>query len=205
MSGCILAAVMGRNPTRETFLACETATIYGETMIKIKTGKYTFRFDMSPLEHLLFLTVGRAMTQIQNFESVVATIVCSLNAHENEEIEDEETALAYYDNILDEFNNKTLGRLIVLIKQKVEGHELHDKLMNVRDGRNFIAHHALRQYPGLDEEQTVGLTQKIEDIIEEIQDVQNLLIAELSAQNVTHISSVYVDLDTGEIMDAEEN
>jgi hypothetical protein len=45
-------------------------------MIKIKTGKYKFGFDMSPLEHLLFLTVGRAMTQIQNFESVVATIVC---------------------------------------------------------------------------------------------------------------------------------
>jgi hypothetical protein len=39
----------------------------GKTAIKIKTGKYTFRFEMSPLEHLLFLTVGRAMTQIQNF------------------------------------------------------------------------------------------------------------------------------------------
>jgi hypothetical protein len=40
----------------------------GKTMIKIKTGKYKFRFEMSPLEHLLFLTVGRDMTQIQNFE-----------------------------------------------------------------------------------------------------------------------------------------
>jgi hypothetical protein len=174
-------------------------------MIKIKTGKYKFGFDMSPLEHLLFLTVGRAMTQIQNFESVVATIVCSLNSYENEEIEDEVAAIGYYDNLLDEFNNKTLGRLIVLIKQKIEGNELHDKLMNVKNGRNFIVHHALRQYPDLDEEQTVSLTQKIEDIIEEIQAVQDLLIAELSAQNVTHISSVYVNWDTGEITDAEDH
>ena len=177
----------------------------GKTMIKINTGKYKFRFEMSPLEHLLFLTVGRAMTQIQNFESVVATIVCSLNSHENEEIEDEEAAMAYYDNLLDEFNNKTLGRLVALIKQKVTGNELHDRLMNVKNGRNFIVHHALRQYPDLDEEQTVSLTQKMEDIIEEIQEVQSLLIAELSAQNVTHISSVYVNLDTGEIMEAEEH
>jgi hypothetical protein len=128
-----------------------------------------------------------------------------LNSYENEEIEDEEAAIAYYDNLLDEFNNKTLGRLIVLIKQKVEGNELHDKLMNVKNGRNFIVHHALRQNPDLDEEQTVSLTQKIEDIVEEIQAVQDLLIAELSAQNVTHISSVYVNWDIGEITDAEDH
>jgi hypothetical protein len=106
-------------------------------VIKIKTGKYKFRFEMFPLEHLLFLTLGRAMTQIQNFESVMATIVCSLNCHENEEIEDEEAAMAYYDNPLDEFNNKTLGRLVTLIKQKVSGNELHDRLMNLKNGRNF--------------------------------------------------------------------
>jgi hypothetical protein len=173
-------------------------------MTRIKTGKYKFGFDMSPLEHLLFLTVGRAMTQIQNFESVVATIVCSMNSHENGEIEDEEITIEYYDNLLDEFSNKTLGTLIALIKQKVEGNELHDKLMNVKDGRNFIVHHALRKYPDLDEEQTVSLTQNIEGVIKEIQDVQNLLIAELSAQNVIHISSVYVNLDTGEMTDAED-
>jgi hypothetical protein len=95
MLGRILAAVRSRNTTREAFIEGEIATIYGETMIKIKTGKYKFRFEMSQLEHLLVLTVGRAMTQIQNFESVVATIVCSLNSHENEEIEDEEAAIAY--------------------------------------------------------------------------------------------------------------
>jgi hypothetical protein len=200
MSGPILAAVRSRNATREAFLEGEIATVYGETMIKIKTGKYTFRFEMSPLEHLLFLTAGRAMTQIQNFESVVAAIVCSLNPCENEEI-----ATAYYDHLLDEFNNKTLGRLVALIKQKVAGNELHDRLMNVKNGRNFIVHHALRQYPGLDEEQTVSLTQRMEEIIEEIQEVQSLLIAELSAQNVTHISSVYINMGTGEIIDAEGN
>jgi hypothetical protein len=64
-----------------------------------------------------------------------------------------------------------LGRFIALIKQKVAGNELYDKLINPKNGRNFIVHHALRQYPGLDEEQTVSLTQKIEDTIEEIQDV----------------------------------
>lgn len=174
-------------------------------MIKIKTGNYELGFDMSPLEHLLFLTVGRAMTQIQNFESVMATILCSLNSHEDEEIDDEEITIEYYDNLLDEFSNKTLGRLIALIKQKVEGNELHDKLMNVKNGRNFIVHHALRQYPDLNEEQTISLTQKIEDIIEEIQDVQNLLIGELSDQNVIDISSVYVNFDTGKIADAEDN
>ena len=77
--------------------------------------------------------------------------------------------------------------------------------MNVKNGRNFIVHHALRQYPDLDEDQTISLAQKMEDIIEEIQEVQSLLIAELSAQNVTPISSVYVNLDTGEIMEADEH
>jgi hypothetical protein len=97
------------------------------------------------------------------------------------------------------------SQLVALIKQKVTGNELHDRLMHVKNGRNFVVHHALRQHPDLDEEQTVSLTQKMEDIIEEIQEVQSLLIAELSAQNVTHISSVYVNLDTGEIMEAEEH
>lgn len=168
-------------------------------MVKIKTENYEFDFDMSPLEHLLFVTVGRAMTRIQNFEDIVATILCSLSPQA------ENITLENVDDVMGKLDSKTLGKLIGLMKQKVAGDELHDKLMRAKEGRNFIAHHALRQFPDLNEEETISLVEKIAAIMRDIEEVQDLLIAELSAQNVTHISEVYINLETGEIEGAEDS
>lgn len=164
--------------------------LFKPNIVKIKTKRGTFGFEMSPSEHILFVTVGRAMTRIQNFEVIVATILCSLEASRDQ------LALENIDVTLDEFNSQTLGRLINHMKQKVKGDDLHKKLMSVRDGRNFIAHHSLRTYSELDEEGAIELVEKIESIAAEIDEVQDLLISELSAQNITHISEIYLDEET---------
>jgi hypothetical protein len=166
-------------------------------MVKIKTENHEFGFDISLLEHLLFLIVGRAMTRIQNFEDIVGTILCSLSPQA------ENITLENVDNIMGKLDSKTLGHLVGLMKQKVAGDELHDRLVRAKEGRNFIAHHALRQFSDLNEEETISLVKKIEAIIVDIEDVRDLLIAELSAQNVTHISEVYINLETEEIEDVE--
>jgi hypothetical protein len=169
-------------------------------MIKIKTENHEFGFDMSLLEGLLFLTVGMAMAQIQGFEGLVAAILCTLVPQESEE-----TTFEDFENILDDFGSKTLGCLINLIKDKVYVNELHDKLRIAKVGRNFIVHHALQNTQDLNEDETIRLVKEIEDIMADIEDAQNLLIAELSAQNVTHISEGYINLETGEIEDTKDN
>ncbi len=150
---------------------------------------------MSPEEHLLFLTVGMAIAKAQHFENLVATILFSLSPKAAG------VTLENYDELIQDLDKKTLGQLKNLMKEKVTADELHAKLVSVVEGRNFIAHHSLKNYSDLTEDEAINLMKKIEGIVEEIDEVQNLLIESLSQQNVTHISEIVIDNETGEIRD----
>jgi hypothetical protein len=170
-----------------------------KTVVIIENEKHKFGFDVTPGQHILFITIGMAITRIQNFEGLVAVILCSLETSE------EEITMDNVDDYVAKFDDKTLGYLVRLMKNKVAGEDLHAKLVHVRDRRNYIAHHALRDYSGLNEDQLIERALQIETIIEEIDNVQKLLIRELSAQGITHISSVTIDEETGEIVWDDEN
>lgn len=164
--------------------------------VKIKTNIGKFQYAISSEEHLLLLNVGIAMLRIQHFENLLATVLGSMD----------ETAkkltLENADEVLEKFQKESLGRLNKLIREKVNGKDLHENLGKVRDCRNFIAHHALKNYGSMNAEEMVRLSLQIDSITELIDDVQDFLIKELSAQDVMHISEVYIEFDeNGELKD----
>lgn len=155
--------------------------------VRIKAGKGKFEYGISSEQHLLLLNVGIFMMRIQHFESLLGAIMGSLTV--------ENPTLDNIDEILAENGKKTLGQLTGLMKTKVQGKTLHEQLEALRQHRNFVAHNCLKDYAYLDGMAAVHLALKINEWIDLTESVQNLLISELSAQDVTDISEVSMQIN----------
>src|SRR5574341_695777 len=98
-------------------------------------GNAAIVFDIQDNDHVLFVCLGGALTEIQVFETTLLNHLAIFKNNINKED---------MDSTWDANIDKTLGQLARLFIDVVKDNEIGKLLLEVKDKRNFIVHKILR-------------------------------------------------------------
>lgn len=158
----------------------------------IPLGEQIYGINYSDEDHLLFLFMGRTLTEIQVFES---TLCFSLSA-----IMKDSSAKADFEESMQKHSSQTLGQIANLIKVHLKDQELSDLLIDVKNKRNYFAHGFLRNYgwPVMSAAKYAQALEEMEQLQEQLKAVHVKLGKHIAENNIAKIGYAVMNAN-GEI------
>ena len=153
-------------------------------------GETSIIFDFQDNDHVLFVCLGAALTEIQVFET---TLLNHLTIFKNN-VNNEDMDSTRQKNI-----DKTLGQLAKLFIEVVKNEEIGKLLLEVRDKRNLVVHKILRKYgwPLMSDDDFLQCYREINVIRDFIYQANVKLASFLNSQHFSNAIVVAINPKTG--------
>jgi hypothetical protein len=155
----------------------------------ITLGDQPYGINYSDEDHLLFVFMGRTLTEIQVFESMLCFTLSSI-------MKDCE-AITDFEEAMNSNTSKTLGQIANIIKMHLKDDELAGRLIDLKNKRNYFIHDFLRYYgwPMMGKDKYAQALEEMEKLQLELKDVYLQIGKHVAQNNLAKIGFATINKD----------
>jgi hypothetical protein len=160
----------------------------------LKIGDTSIVITFQDNDHILFVSLGAALAEIQAFEMTIGLLLAVFSKEKGKNEKD-------VISLTEENFKKTLGFLVKLFTHVVKDEEISTMLRNIKDKRNLLVHRILRKYgwPRMSDDDYIKCYSEINETRNDVYQAEAKLSEYLNSQQFPNSIVVRFDSETGKL------